>query len=305
MEKLTFSDFIVFFFSFFSCCLILFRSQISQRQMNLKRIHQISYNANQLYAQQEGSSPPFLRKTLEAIILAFRNLSLSQINEIKQTLASAGFSSKDGVALYLLAKVVGVILQGFLTLILIFGIKLFQGDWVSQLCLVAFGGAAGFKAVDFILNRIAKKRKSSIERGVPDMLSMMVICSDAGLGMDATIERVARELRPINKPLAQELSITSLELTLMPDRRQVLNNLTYRTKVKSIGTLMTAFLQAEKYGSALGATLRDLAAELRQEQMMAAEAKAARLPATLTIPLVLFILPCLFIVILGPVAINL
>lgn len=298
------SDLIVFTVSFLCCYGVLFRPRLNQHQVFLKRLYDVSHRYHHPYENEEEAAPPFLRKILESLVMAFRNLSSVEIHRIKTLLASAGFMSKDGMALYLFAKIISI---GFLCCgggISIFGFNLFQNDLVSQGCTLLFFCVTGFKMVDFLLHKIAKNRREIMERGVSDMLAMMVICTDAGLGLDTTIERVSRELLPINKPLAQELGLTSLELTLMPDRRQALLNFAHRTQIRAISTLATAFLQSEKYGSALGTTLRDLAQELRQERMMTAEAKAARLPATLTIPLILFILPCLFIVILGPVAIN-
>ena len=139
-----------------------------------------------------------------------------------------------------------------------------------------------------------------MKKGLPDALDLMVICAEAGLSMDATMERVSDELQATWPLVSDELGLTSIEIGFMPDRKQALENLTRRTGLSGFRAMVNTLAQTERYGTPLAESLRVLAAELRTERLMKAEEKAARLPATLTVPLILFILPPLFIVLIGP-----
>jgi tight adherence protein C len=135
-------------------------------------------------------------------------------------------------------------------------------------------------------------------------VDLLVICSESGLDLNRSIRRIARELRTSNPTLADELSLTSIELEMIPDHRQVFQNLEDRTNCMEIKTLSKTLSQSIEYGSSLSTTLRDLAVESRQKRMLNAEAKAAQAPTLLTLPMMFFIMPCLFIVMLGPVIIG-
>jgi tight adherence protein C len=135
---------------------------------------------------------------------------------------------------------------------------------------------------------------------LPDALDLLVICAEAGLTVDAAFNRVARELGKAYPELGDEFALTSIELGFLTDRRSAFENLAARIDLESVRGVVTTMIQTEKYGTPLASALRVLSAEFRNERMMRAEEKAARLPAIMTVPLILFILPVLFIVILGP-----
>jgi hypothetical protein len=143
-----------------------------------------------------------------------------------------------------------------------------------------------------------------MQKGLPDALDLMVICAEAGLSLDATLNRVSRELEASWPELAEEFGITAAELTFLPDRRQAFDNLNLRTNMASVRGVVNTLLQTAKFGTPLANSLRVLAAEFRDARMIKAEEKAARLPALLTVPLILFILPTLFIVLLGPAVLG-
>jgi tight adherence protein C len=130
----------------------------------------------------------------------------------------------------------------------------------------------------------------------------LVICAEAGLTVDAAFERVARELGRAYPELGDEFSLTSIELSFLTERRKAFENLAWRVNLDAVKGVVTTMIQTERYGTPLASALRVLSAEFRNERMMRAEEKAARLPAIMTVPLILFILPTLFIVILGPAA---
>ena len=156
-----------------------------------------------------------------------------------------------------------------------------------------------------ILTPVYRKRKINVscqrlERQVPDALDLLVVCTEAGLSLDSAFHRISKELWMTAAELAHEFSITSAELALLPDRRTALANLAKRTQSPTLRVLTSSLIQTERYGTPIAQALRVLAKEMRDQRMLKAEAKAARLPAVMTIPLIVFILPTLFVVIIGP-----
>ena len=168
--------------------------------------------------------------------------------------------------------------------------------------LVAGTLILAYKAPDIWLKNKIDKRTHAIRKGLPDALDLLVICAEAGLTVDAAFGRVARELGRAYPELGDEFALTSIELGFLTDRRFAFENLAKRIDLDSVRGVVTTMIQTEKYGTPLASALRVLSAEFRNERMMRAEEKAARLPAIMTVPLILFILPVLFIVILGPAA---
>jgi tight adherence protein C len=164
--------------------------------------------------------------------------------------------------------------------------------------------ALGFFSPELYISNQASKRQKAIQKALPDGLDLLVICAESGLSLDAALDRVANELGGATPELGEELQLTSIELGFLPDRRQALLNLNRRTNLPSIRGVVNTLLQTEKYGTPLSQSLRVLANEFRDQRMLAAEEKAARLPATLTVPMIVFILPTLFVVLIGPAIIQ-
>ena len=171
--------------------------------------------------------------------------------------------------------------------------------------LVAGGGVlcGGYLPVVFLRNAISK-RYQKLRRQLPDGLDLLVICAEAGLSLDAALTRVARELGGSAPELADELGLTSIELGFLPNRRQALLNLVRRVDLPPFRAVINTLMQTERYGTPLAHSLRVLASEFRDERMMRAEEKAARLPAIMTVPMILFILPALFVVLIGPAIVQ-
>jgi tight adherence protein C len=192
---------------------------------------------------------------------------------------------------------------GGLMIFLVYGTEMFA-DWTpfKAYGLVAITFFMSYKAPDIFLKTKITKRSHAIRKGLPDALDLLVICAEAGLTVDAAFGRVARELGKAYPELGDEFSLTAIELGFLTDRRQAFDNLAQRIDLDAVRGVVTTMIQTEKYGTPLASALRVLSAEFRNERMMRAEEKAARLPAIMTIPLILFILPVLFIVILGPAA---
>ena len=173
---------------------------------------------------------------------------------------------------------------------------------MKRYALVAGTLVLSYKAPDIYLKNAITKRTDAIRKGLPDALDLLVICAEAGLTVDAAFHRVAKELGRAYPELGDEFTLTAIELGFLTERRQAFENLATRVELDAIKGVVTTMIQTEKYGTPLASALRVLSAEFRNERMMRAEEKAARLPAIMTIPLILFILPTLFIVILGPAA---
>ncbi|SKB45945.1 tight adherence protein C [Sphingopyxis flava] len=229
-----------------------------------------------------------------------------QIKDVQQRLAQAGIRSKDLAVAVIFGRLVLPILLGGLAALLIYGIDLWPDLTPFKRSAATMGALLlGYKAPDLFVDNKRQKRTDAIRKGLPDALDLLVICAEAGLTVDAAFSRVAKELGRAYPELGEEFALTSIELGFLTERRQAFENLAYRVDLESVKGVVTTMIQTEKYGTPLASALRVLSAEFRNERMMRAEEKAARLPAIMTVPLILFILPCLFIVILGPAACSL
>jgi tight adherence protein C len=215
-------------------------------------------------------------------------------------LARAGIRSKDAVVKFLFCKIVLPFVFGAACMATVDWFQLVNLSEPYRLPAALAAVLLGFMGPGIYVKNLADKRKAAMQKGLPDGLDLLVICAEAGLSLDAALTRVAREIGPSCPELADEVGLTSVELGFLPDRRQALENLNQRTDMGSIRGVVNTLLQTEKYGTPLAQSLRVLAAEFRNERLMRAEEKAARLPAILTVPMIIFILPPLFIVLIGP-----
>jgi tight adherence protein C len=234
---------------------------------------------------------------------SLRMLQDEQVVKAQRKLMQAGYRSKDLAFVVIFARFVMPLVIGS---VMIMGVYVL--DWFPEWgAFKKYGSVAGsligsYKAPDLFLKNKIQKRTHAIRKGLPDALDLLVICAEAGLTVDAAFNRVARELGKAYPELGDEFALTSIELGFLTDRRTAFENLAMRIDLDSVRGVVTTMIQTEKYGTPLASALRVLSAEFRNERMMRAEEKAARLPAIMTVPLILFILPTLFIVILGPAA---
>jgi len=172
------------------------------------------------------------------------------------------------------------------------------------LVLVALLSLIGFMFPDFVLARKARKRRDHFTEAFPDALDMLVVCVEAGLGLDAAINRVARELRISYPLLADELELTSAETRAGKGRIEALHAMADRMDIEQARSLVSLLIQAERYGTSIGSALRIYAEEMRVDRIQRAKTKAAKLPTQLLVPVVVFIFPALFLVVLGPAVIS-
>ncbi len=240
-----------------------------------------------------------VRDTLKSL----RVLQKEQVDDVIQKLAQAGIRNKDLAVYVIFARLILPIVLGGAVFLMVYVIDYFP-DWGGIKRLMAFAAAvgAGYKGPEMFIKNKINKRTDALRKGLPDALDLLVICAEAGLTVDAAFNRVAKELGRAYPELGDEFALTAIELSFLNERRQAFDNLAYRVNLESVKGVVTTMVQTERYGTPLASALRVLSAEFRNDRMMRAEEKAARLPAIMTIPLILFILPVLFIVILGPAA---
>lgn len=223
------------------------------------------------------------------------------LEEMQSLLLKAGLRKDNALEEFMKAKVTCGISLFFIVFVIILSYDVDIPIVATIFLSLIVGVFGGHKVTNMQLEMMAEKRRDAIEHGVPDLIDLLVICTESGLDLNKAIRRIAREMRTSNPVLADELSLTSIELEMIPDHRQVFQNLEDRTNCLPIRTLSKTFSQSIEYGSSLAVSLRDLAVESRQKRMLDAEAKAAAAPTLLTLPMMFFIMPCLFIVMLGPV----
>ena len=238
---------------------------------------------------------------VRSILGNFKMLQDDQIKKTQQRLMQAGIRTKDLAFFIIAARFVAPLVLGTIAVLVIYVFDVFPTwSFLRQYMTVAGTLVLSYKAPDIWLKNKVTKRSHAVRKGLPDALDLLVICAEAGLTVDAAFGRVARELGKAYPELGDEFGLTAIELGFLNERRQAFENLSMRVDLEAVRGVVTTMIQTEKYGTPLASALRVLSAEFRNERMMRAEEKAARLPAIMTVPLILFILPTLFIVILGP-----
>ena len=250
--------------------------------------------------QAHQPSMTIMRSVVETLSL----LRSAQANKVSLKLTRAGWRSKDAMVRFFFAKFALPFLFGGIAVVMLYVLDAYpmQSMWkaATSLGVTLFGAYLP----DILVYNAAQKRREAIRKSLPDALDLMVICAEAGLSLDATLMRVASEMQKTAPELSDEFSLTGLELGFLPDRRVAMHNLAKRTDLAVLRGMVGTLLQAERYGTPLAQSLRVLSAESREERAMKAEEKAARLPALLTVPMIVFILPPLFVVLIGPAALR-
>jgi tight adherence protein C len=224
--------------------------------------------------------------------------------EAREKLLQAGYRGEAPYVAYLFFRMVTpAITLAFAVVYIFFVIQVDQPTMIKVgMCL--FATYAGMQLPWLFLKNRIQKRQLSVKRAFPDALDLLLICVESGMSIEAAFKRVSEEIGSQSIPLAEELTLTTAELSYLQDRRQAYDNLARRTGLEGVRSVCVALQQAERYGTPLAQTLRVLAQENRDMRMAEAEKKAAALPPKLTVPMILFFLPVLFIVILGPAAIR-
>lgn len=216
-------------------------------------------------------------------------------------LKTAGFRGENPMTRFLFFRLVLPFVGLVLAVVYVFLLDSIPDQPFFVKVFACIGAAyAGFYAPVFYVSNRASKRKASIQKAWPDALDLMLICVESGMSVEAAFRKVAEEIGSQSVELAEEFVLTNAELSFLPERRQAYENLSDRTGLESVKSVSQALIQAERYGTPVAHALRVLADESRDMRMNEAEKKAAALPPKLTVPMILFFLPVLFIVILGP-----
>lgn len=237
---------------------------------------------------------------IKGIVEQFRLSQWFSTETAAEKLAAAGYRGRAAETTFIFFRAVMPIA---LFLVGVFYLFVLNDFGLSQLtrwgaCIAL--AYLGVKAPELYLKNKAQKRNESMRRAFPDALDLLLICVEAGISIEHAFRRVAEEIGQQSVPLAEELTLTMAELSYLPDRRQAYENFAKRADVDSIRQIVTVLNQAEKYGTPLGSALRVVSQESRDTRMAEAEKKAAALPPKLTVPMIVFFLPVLFVVILGP-----
>jgi tight adherence protein C len=257
--------------------------------------------ASVLSARDRGAASQASAVTM--IVGRLRLLSSKEAMATRRLMVRAGIASDTFLSTYLFIRVGLPLFLAMLVLLNATAHVVQSGARWTPL----FGMAAvliGFYGPPMFLKNKINRRRTVLTKSLPDGLDLLVICLEAGLSLNETFGRVGRELVGAHPDLAAEFRTTAAELAFLPQRRQALTNLVERTDLEALGAVVTTLLQAERFGTPIAQALRVLSADFRARRMMAAEERAARLPVLLTMPMMVFILPVLFIVLLGPAALK-
>lgn len=219
-------------------------------------------------------------------------------------LKMAGYRKQSHIYIFLFFRVVLPIIMLLIASFYVFVVSDADRTFTNKLLIVIFVGAAGFYAPNMFVKNKVSSRQLSIRRSWPDALDLMLICVESGMSMEAAFRKVAVEIGTGSPALAEELVLTNAELSYLQERRQAYENLASRTGLDGVKSVTMALIQAERYGTPLGTALRVLSKENRDMRMSEAEKKAASLPPKLTVPMIVFFLPVLFAVIMGPAIIR-
>ena len=222
----------------------------------------------------------------------------------KEQLAKAGFRGAGAEYAFVAGRLIAPISFAILAAVYIFVITDWQQPLAIKLGSVMAAVYLGVKAPELYLRNATTKRQKSIERAYPNTLDLMLICAESGMSIEHGVRKVSSEIGVESVEMAEELTLLAAEMSYLQERRTAFENLNARTDLESVRSLTTVLIQSERYGTPLGAALRVLSQESRDQRMNAAEKKAAALPPTLTVPMILFFLPGLFAAILTPAAIQ-
>ena len=297
----------------FSAIVVLAWPYLARDELG-SRMRQISSERERIRARERAKleaqkkSAPSLRmepkKFFKDIVNRFNLAKQAEDGKTVKMLRQAGMRGQNPVFVFLSLRLfVPIVMFAIAVLYVFFIIKLDQ-PFLLKLAITLVIAYLGYYAPTiYVKNRIGKRQKS-VRRAWPDALDLMLICVESGMGIEGAFRKVSEEVGVQSIPLAEELSLTTAELSYLSDRRKAYENLGERTGLEGVRGVVTALIQAEKYGTAIGTALRVLAQENRDMRMSEAEKKAAGLPPKLTVPMILFFLPVLFAVIITPAAIQ-
>lgn len=281
--------------------------RLAKRMKNVGEAREALRRSSRAALAKDGAGGSLRHKDEGVFKKVVEKLNLKTLLEdptVVDKLAQAGFRGPRPVTTFYFFRFCGPFVLAAFAGFYMYGLGGFGLQGIQKLCVVVGAFAAGFYAPTLYLSNVAQKRRASIAQSFPDALDLLLICVESGMSIEAAIQKVSQEIGGSSLELAEELTLLVAELNYLPERRAAYENLARRTNHPGVKSVMTAMIQAEKYGTPLGQALRVMAKENRELRMTAAEKKAAQLPAQLTVPMIVFFLPVLFIVILTPAVLR-
>ena len=271
---------------------------VTNRREQLRRQSRAELEGRSLKRESKGFLSDIERKFDLRKMLEDPNVELN--------LQKAGLRGPGPISVFYAARLIMPLVMALLAFVYIFVLQAIEiTSPVFRYGALLFAAAIGFYLPNLYVGNIAGKRQQSIMRAFPDALDLLLICVEAGMSIEVAFQKVGREIGSASVELAEELTLTTAELSYLQERRQAYENLAMRTGHEGVKAVCMALIQAERYGTPLGAALRTMSKENRDMRMSAAEKKAAALPAKLTVPMIVFFLPVLFLVVIGPAFIKL
>ncbi|CAN7588304.1 type II secretion system F family protein [Neorhizobium sp. LjRoot104] len=274
---------------------------VSTEREQIRARERARMNSEQSKTSLRAQNNQSVRQIVERFNLRKALVDDNTVNRLR----AAGLRSQNALNMFLLARFLlpFVFLAAAVVWIFVLGNLATRPFPIRMLAAIVVAYIGFYVPNIYISNRVTK-RQHSIKRAWPDALDLMLICVESGISMEAAMRRVAEEMAQVSPPLAEEMVLTTAELSFLQDRRTALENLGIRTQLDIVRAVTQALIQAERYGTPIASALRVLAQEGRDERMNEAEKKAAALPPKLTVPMILFFLPVLIAVILGPAGIQ-
>lgn len=270
---------------------------VTNRREQLRRQSRAELEGKSLKRQSKGILSDLDRK--------FDLQKMLEDPNVEANLQKAGLRGPGPVSAFYAARMIMPIVLALTAFVVVFVLELIVIETPAfRYGSILFAAGIGFYLPNVYVTNVAGKRQISIMRAFPDALDLLLICVESGMSIEVAFQKVGREIGASSVELAEELTLTTAELSYLSERRQAFENLGHRTGHEGVKAVCLALIQAERYGTPLGDALRVMAKENREMRMSAAEKKAAALPAKLTVPMILFFLPVLFIVVLTPAFIK-
>jgi tight adherence protein C len=273
------------------------------------RAELLARRVNSIRPQSSAAVSNAARKPPSAVVErqpSFRaGLSSAEQRAVVRLLSHINVPSHRAIYYFAAARLVVAMSASALSLAAARHFPILAGSWWALIMAASAGALAGWILLGLLIGFEAERRIKAAAAGLPDALELLVVCVEAGLSLEDGLQRVAHELRESRPAIADELALTWAEINIMPNRAQALANLALRVDAASVRSVVGMLSQSMRFGTPLAQSLRVGASEMRNEQMMALEEQASRLPAMLTIPVMVFIMPTIFLIIGGPAAFRL
>ena len=270
-----------------------------------KRREELSAQQREQISQQRARLRPQANAhMIKALVDRLQLQNMVASPALRQRLAMAGFRNKSALYVFVFSRLAAAIGFSVVTFLFLAVAQKVDMSLAGRGACALLAAAIGFYLPSILVKNYAQKRQEAMTQYFPDMLDLLCICVESGLSIEGAFAKVTEEIMEDAPILAEELGLTSAELAFLGDRTKAYNNFAERTGLEAAKSLATTLIQSEKYGTPVGVALQVLSQEKRQDRMSAAEKKAAALPAQLTVPMIIFFLPVLFLVIIGPAIIQ-